>query len=313
MFSPGAKIARIAERQHAVFTGTQARACGMSQDAIDRRVAAGLWLREHTGLFRIGGAPRTFESDALGAVLAAGRNVVASFTTAGRLFGLDGIDDGAVHVTVVGRRHVRVDGVFVHRPRVFTKPDATRIGVIPVTTPARTLIDLAAMLDPTTLEDAIDDARRRNLINVNVLSRRVEKMNPHGRRGVLTLRRFLRERIGLPIPGSNWERRLQRLLTEHGLPRPVPQYEILDGDGNFVARPDLAYPDERLYIEFESEEFHSRRSDWEDDLERQNELVALGYAPIRVSKRQMTTAPDRVVAHVSGRLTAAHAARRAQT
>lgn len=313
MWSREARIIRIAERQHAMFTGVQAMKCGFSQDAIDRRVRAGLWEREHQRVFRIRGAKRTYESDVMAAVLAGGRGALASHTVPLRLLGFDDLAEYPIHVTVPGRRHVRMRGVVLHRPVKLEKRDATRIGVIPVTSVARTLIDLAAVLSPSTLEDVIDEARRRDMINLWNLARRVDKLTPNGRRGVLLLRRLTRARVGKPVPGSKWEPRLADLLTARGLPAPVPQYEIFDDAGNFVARPDLVYPVERLYIEYESEEFHWSHSEREHDMERQNKLVALGYAPLRVSKKQMTDAPDRVCGQVSAALAAARAGFGAET
>jgi very-short-patch-repair endonuclease len=130
-------------------------------------------------------------------------------------------------------------------------------------------------------------------------------MSPNGRRGVLRLRRLLRERLGEAVPGSKWETRLKQLLRDNGLPPPAAQFEIFAADGRLVGRPDLVYPRAKLFIEFDGYAFHSSRIAWEDGIARQNELVGLGYRPLRVTKRQMERAPERIVELISGRLIAA--------
>jgi hypothetical protein len=298
------KIAHIAERQHAVVTGAQAVASGLSQAAIGRRVREGSWTREHSNVYRIRAAPATFEGRAFAAVLAGGPGALASFTTAGRLLqvevGLDGI-----HITVPNRRRVRIPGVVVHRPVRVGKKDTTRVGVIPVTSPSRTIIDLAAVLAAPALEDAIDDLRRRALIDVPKLAARVGRMNPAGRRGIVLLRRLLAERVGVAVPGSNRERDVGALLKDAGLPAPVPQYVICDEGGRFVAQVDYAYPEARLVVEFDGYEKHSSRRQWENDLVRQNAVSELGWRFLRISSRQADNAPHRVIDLVSGRLRAA--------
>lgn len=214
MLAADGRIARIAERQHSVFTVDQARRCGLGSSAI--------------------------------------------------------------HITVTGERRVRVSRVVIHRPHGLTRRDVSRIGVVPITSPARTMIDLAAVVSEPVLENAVDEARRRGLLSVPALARRVDAMSPNGRRGVLRLRRLLRERLGEAVPGSKWETRLKQLLRDNGLPPPAAQFEIFAADGRLVGRPDLVYPRAKLFIEFDGYAFHSSRIAWEDGIARQNELVGLG-------------------------------------
>jgi len=302
---PEARIARIAERQHSVFTTEQARASGLSAAAVQRRVDAGCFARIYRTVLHMRGGALTYEGRVLAAVLATGNGASASHVTAGRLLHLDDVVANDLHVTVADGRRVRIPGVVIHRPRRVTKRDFTRIGVIPATSPGLTLIDLSGVLSEPALENAIDDARRRELVYASSLLRRVEAMDARGRRGIPLLRSVLRERVGEPIPGSKWETRLKELLVSHGLPLPIAQFEIHAPDHTFVGRPDLVYPQARLFIEFEGYAFHSSRIAWEDGIARQNELVALGWVPLRVTKRQMEHAPLRIIDLVSGRLISA--------
>ena len=137
-------------------------------------------------------------------------------------------------------------------------------------------------------------------------------MDARGRWGILLLRKILRERVGVPIPGSKWETKLKQLLVCNGLPMPVAQFEIYSADGTFVGRPDLVLPQAHLFIEFEGYAFHSSRIAWEDGIARQNELVGLGWVPLLITERQMERTPTRIIELVSDRFLTARAIKRPQ-
>jgi hypothetical protein len=223
---------------------------------------------------------------------------VASHVSAGRVWGLDAIPRQRIHVSVANRSAVRASGIVLHRPRTLTDGDVTTVGVIPVTTPIRTLVDLATMVPRSSLEDAIDSFIRKDVLDPSVLRDRLDAMAPFGRRGFRMLRELAAERVGEPVAGSVRERRLFDLLRSAGLPLPTKQFRILSADGTFVARPDLSYPPLRIYIEFESVERHTGRRNWERDIARQNALVALGWLPLRITARQMDLAPSDVISLV---------------
>src|SRR5207253_6607337 len=84
VLGPDAVIARIAERQHSVFSVAQAGRCGLDTSAVQRRVNSGRFERVHASVLRICGVALTIEGRAMAAVLAAGRGAVGSFVTAGR-------------------------------------------------------------------------------------------------------------------------------------------------------------------------------------------------------------------------------------
>src|SRR5437899_788339 len=100
MQSPDVRIARLAERQHSVLSGEQARSCGLSQDQIDYRVSSGLLLRLHRAVYRVPGSKLTEEGAVLAAILAAGDGAVASCITAARVFGVEILDGKKPHISV---------------------------------------------------------------------------------------------------------------------------------------------------------------------------------------------------------------------
>lgn len=307
------RIAAIARRQHGAFSRAQALSCRFTVDQIRGRIEAGLWLRIHRGVYAIGGAPSTLEGATLAAVLAAGDRAVASHETAARLWQLPGTSTASIHVSIRGRQRRRVPGVRIHLPRTLSPRDTTRIGAIPVTTAARTLCDLASSVVAPALEDALDDALRRDLVTVRSMNARLRSVRKNGRRGLPVLERLVEDRIGEARSESRLETAFRRLLRDNGLPRPVAQYEIRSPDGTFVARVDFAYPQARLAIEVDGYAHHSSRRDWERDRVRQNRLVALGWAPVRVTASEMTERPDDVLALIWRHLAGSGAANRHQS
>jgi len=295
-------VAKLAEGQHAVFTRAQALRAGFTTDEIDGRLRRGLWVRIHRSVYRIRGSAHTFESEALAAVLGAGPGACASHATAGALWKLEGISAGSLHVAVPGRRRTRVPGVQIHRPVDLRSSDVTRVGVIPITSPGRTLVDLCRSCGRESLEDALDDAIRKKLVTPKQLLTRVRAMAHTGRRGLPVLECLLEERCGRPVSGSGLENRFARLLKRAGLPAPVSQFVVRAKDGAFVARVDFAYPQARLAIEIDGYEHHSSRKRWEYDRARQNRIVELGWFPLRITARQIVARPEEVVALVSGAL-----------
>jgi hypothetical protein len=299
-----ALLAAVAERQYGVFTRGQAIDSGFTPDEIEGRLASGAWGPVHRGVYRVAGAPLSFEAAALAAALACGRGAFVSHATAGRLWLFEAFVSDERHVAVTNGRRVRIPGVIVHRPQVLTKRDVTRIGVIPITTPARTIIDLAGTLPLPQLEDVVDSAIRRRLAAAPAFLRRVDELAFRGR---AALHRLLVERVGRRPAGSSKQNELKRLLTAAGLPEPEAEYVVTSPTGAFVARVDLAYPDVRLAIEFDSYEWHSSGRAFVADRRRINRLREIGWPPLLVTDRAMKEHPAEVIAQVSRALGAAEA------
>ncbi len=277
--TPDQLIARLAERQHGVFTFDQALACGLSPKAIRYRVAVQRWIRVHKGVYRLSGTVRTFEQITMARLLACGPGAVAFRRTAGALFEVEGIGPRIVEIAVASTRKPRL----AHRINGLASSDLATIGVIPVTKPDRMMIDLASVLTPDPLEDALDDTIRRRLVRPRRLETRLVQMSRHGCKGLGLLLELVRVRTTKNVAGSGRENTVRRALTRAGLPEPIRQHEIYDADGAFVARPDLCYPDRRLYIEYDGTHHESPRQRQADN-DRLNRLTALGWRPLRFSK-----------------------------
>lgn len=105
-----------------------------------------------------------------------------------------------------------------------------------------------------------------------------------------------------PIPGSPFERRFIQFLGRRRLPPAERQFVIEDGNGNFVARVDFAYPELKVAIECDSKKHHFGRGDWESDVERRSRLAAFGWLVIHVSWDMLVNRPDELEALIRGAL-----------
>lgn len=172
--------------------------------------------------------------------------------------------------------------------------DRTERNGIPVTTPARTLIDVAAVSPPLAVEEALDDALRRKLVSIPRLRWRLEELNARGRSGITVIRRLLDVRDGLGrVPESVFETRLLRAMHAAGL-RPVLQHEVR-ARGRLVAIIDFAFPDVKVAIEADGFRWHSGRARWDIDRARRNELTLLGWRIIHVTWTEFARDPESVI------------------
>jgi len=187
----------------------------------------------------------------------------------------------------------------MHRS-ALAQPDIGRRGPIPVTRPARTLLDLAGV-EPGLVEGALDDALVRGLTTLGSLARMLERSGGPGRAGTVLLRGLIGERrAGLQSTESALEDRLVRLLRRHGLPEPVRQHRVVLPDGA-VVRLDLAYPGVRLGIEADGRVWHSGRADFTRDRQRANRLAGVGWTLLRYGQADVGRGRS-VAAEVAGLL-----------
>lgn len=190
-----------------------------------------------------------------------------------------------VWVTVAkGDRRSR-RGIRVHRHQLATA-EVGRLDGVPVTAPARTLLDIAAIVDEEQLERAVANARIKGWAGESGLRRQLERSS--GRRGAGRLRALLDREAEPAFTRSKAERLLLRLVRRSGLPEPESNARI---HGLNV---DLLWRRERVVVEFDSLKFHSHPVVFERDRAKGNDLQLHGYLIIRVTWRQLTHQPDLV-------------------
>jgi very-short-patch-repair endonuclease len=226
----------------------------------------------------------------MAAALWGGEEALVSHRAAGVLWALDGVTGRRVEITVGREFDRRSPLVIVHRS-LHPDPDRRELHGIPITSPARTLIDLARALSPHRLELAVEDAFRRQLTTPEELDRELWPIGGRGRTGCGVLRELLESRG--TTTESPWETRVRRLLLDHGLPAPVAQHPVTVAGRTF--RLDLAYPEHRVDVEFDSLRWHTGRERLEADSERRNLLNTAGWRIVHVTAGMLREHPEHVV------------------
>ena len=215
------------------------------------------------------------------------------------MFLIAGVGHGRLELTVPKGVRLRRAGVLVHEARDLTGVDVTVVDAIPVTTPTRTLIDLAAVLTPDAVEEALDDALRRRLTSISRLRWRIGELSRSGRRGLSVIRTLVDARSGDPsVPQSVLETRFLRLVRRKRLPEPKSQHQVRDR-GRLIAIVDFAYPDRGLAIEIDGYRWHSGRANWERDLARRNSLMSRGWRVIHITASDLERRAPEVVDQIA--------------
>jgi very-short-patch-repair endonuclease len=288
------ELARLAELQRGVLHRRQLLEAGLSAAAIKRRLASRCLHPLHPGVYLFGRPRLEPLAAATAAVIHfAGRGVL-SHRTAALLWQLHDAPELPVEVTLIGLDARSRPGLVVHRSRGLRPADVCRHSRLPVTAPARTLIDLAAVLEGDELEAAYAVALRRRLLEPSQLARVLEA-NPRVK-GAASLRELVASGRAPTLTRSAYERKLLHLLERAQLPKPTVNAQLL---GMEV---DLLWPQQRLVVEFDGFGFHSTRRSFERDRLRDQRLVAAGYRVIRITARQLDRTPEAVIARVAAAL-----------
>ena len=268
----------------------------MSKQSLSRRVQRGELVRVHPRVYRSTLVATSLREAALGAVLWAGDGAVASHTSAARIFGA-GVPTTQVHVLVPNARRLKSNAVAVHRG-FLTGNDRRIRDRVPVTSPARTLVDLAGMLDSEVLEATLEDFLHRGLTTPMAVQRCLDSTGGTGRAGSHLVRALLAQRDEAPLE-SRLEVKLWRLLRAAGL-HPVRQHVIQCDSKTY--RLDFAWPVLKVAVECEGFAAHGGRRAFDDDRKRLAALVAAGWVVIPMTWKQVADEPDAVISTVAAAL-----------
>jgi very-short-patch-repair endonuclease len=258
------KLASLASASHGVVTRAQLLRAGLTPDEIRERLQSGALLREYRGVYRVGHRAPSVEARYLAAVWACGEGALLSGRAAAHLLGILTTPPSMPEVTA--RTERRITGVATRRSRSRDASDATTWRGVPVTTAARTLVDLSSVLAVEQLARACHEAGIHHGTTPSqveaVLARRPSS------RGAAKLRRILRGEAHVTL--SALERRFLALLREAGLPLPVTNRPA---GGRRV---DCRWVEQRLTVELDGYRYHSSRHTWELDRRREREAYARG-------------------------------------
>lgn len=280
---PEAWVLDAAARQHGLVTTAQLRGAGWSKKVISGRERSGLLRRVHRGVYLVGPLV-TPQTTAMAATIASGPEALLGHYPAAVVWGLRPPRDGPMHVTLPHGAHSR-PGIQVHRA-ILHPGDRTRHLGVPITSPARTLLDLAATEPIAELDRALNEARIGRLVSARSLDEQFSRYPTH--RGTAALKEA--QQTEPHLTRSEAERRTLDLIRQAGLPRPEVNAQV---EGYEV---DLVWRERELVVEIDGYAFHSARAAFERDRRRDQQLVAAGYRTIRVTWRQLEDESHRLVA-----------------
>jgi very-short-patch-repair endonuclease len=301
---------RLAAPRAGVVARAELEALGWSDGRIAHAVHSGALIRVWRGVYRLAGVAWTRRAGFHAAVLAVGADAHLARWSAAELHGFCEPRPRPVDVLIPHRRtvEVRTDGFLrISRTRALPEPDRAVVGELPVTAPARTVLDLAATTATTRLAELVAAAIRVHACGVEdlqaVMSRRP---NVRGRGRLRQVLHLLDEDGGRSR--SDVEVVALRELVRAGLPRPAVAFKVHDDQGRFVAEVDLAYPEVRLAIEIDGYRWHSTPAQKRADEDRQNRLVLAGWTVLRFSAAEVRSDPRPMVQAIRTALAQAPAA-----
>jgi very-short-patch-repair endonuclease len=271
-------LRKAARPQRGVLTIEQAHDLGASESAIRHRILTGAFERLAPRIIVVGGVPLTTDLRRYAAWLECGGRSALSHETAAAHWRLPGFRAQPFHV-------VRLrDGVFppvslatVHTTRVLPDTQYVCAEGLNITTPTRTLFDLAARVHPGRLERLVDWAWSHRLTSWRLLDRTLRELQGRGRTGITVMRRLLDDRPATyEPPASNLEARFQKVLCDDGQEAMDRQVDIGD-ESRWIGRVDFVDRARKVIVEVQSDVHHTSVSDARDDAERRVRLSAGGW------------------------------------
>jgi very-short-patch-repair endonuclease len=280
----------VACQQLELITTPQLRAAGISKDATATRRSRGSLHRIHHGVYLFGSPLMLPGARELAAVLACGDRSFVSHRSAAALWGLAAGFADKIDITAVGARRCRA-GIRTHVVAGLDPMDRYMRNGIPVTAPARTLLDFASQGTTGEIELAVAEAYAHKLVTEPELKAAIGRALR--RPGASVLRAELKREGGPQWTQSEAERRMLRLIRAAGLPLPRTQLRIAGWPADFV------WVEQRLIVEVDGYAFHSHRRAFERDRRRDQTHMTAGYIVLRFTWRQMQEEPFVVIATIA--------------
>jgi very-short-patch-repair endonuclease len=261
-------IERLTDRQLGHVTRAQLLAHGMSQQAIRTRIRRGDLIRVHHGVYAVGHVPKHAHARSLAAVLACGDGAALSHAAAAALWD---VLEWPATLEVTASSYHRRKRITTHRSSTLTAKDIRKRHGVPVTSPARTVLDLQPRLTDARLQRVVNDLRIAGHLSKTAFSdlcARSTKVNA-------LLGDSERPTRSPP------EDRFKAFLTRRGLPHPEFNVTI---DGREV---DALYREQKLIVEIDSWDYHGDRPAFRRDRRKDGRALASGYRTLRVVTDQL--------------------------
>jgi very-short-patch-repair endonuclease len=286
---PERALAELAAGQWGVVSVAQLRGLGFGRAAVTRRVQAGRLHRLYRGVYAVGHARLPREGRWLAAVLACGPGAVLSHRSAAAHWGLLPTEQARVDVTARPSREGRVT-IRLHRSRSLIARDTTSYQGMPITSVARTLLDLAATVRPDRIERALAQAQRLQLYDHQAIRDVIERTNGH--RGRTPLARATARDPA--FTRSEAEARFLALARRATLTDPLVNH-ILTAPDHPRLEVDFYWPQHHLIVEIDGWETHRSKAAFEADRQRDAALTAAGHRVLRFTWRTIAHEGETVI------------------
>ena len=268
----------LARRQHGIVTRRQLLNLGFGEEAIEHRIAKGRLHRVGRGVYAVGWPQPTAKGRWMAAVLACGEGAALSHRSAAALWGIGTETAGQIDISVRRRCEHRRAGIRARSRPSLPEMDVAQIDGIPLTTPVRTLLDLAAELAPRALERAVNEADKLDLVDPETLRDHLEDIPGPG---VRRLRKLL-DRHSFRLSDSDLELRLRQIAKTAGLPTPLTKVWVNRFEVDFY------WPDLGLIVETDGLRYHRTPSAQAHDRLRDQVHTAAGMTSLRFTYSQVT-------------------------
>lgn len=281
-------VADLAQRQHAVVSRRQLLALGMGRRTIVGRLERGQLHEVFRGVYVVGVRRISTKGRYMAAVLACGEGAVLSHRSAARLWKLLPPAPGSIDVTCP-RAEVERKGIVGHRSRLRDDEWLVHDG-IPVTSPFRTIFDLAAVAPMRELERAFHEAEVREVTDRVSLPMLLERYP--GWRGSRNLQALLESRQTPMITRNDFEEAFLVLVDRCAVRRPRMNAPLAIRGRFFEI--DALWEAERVAVELDSRGVHGTHKKFESDRLRDRVLVAEGWKTMRITWRQLQDEPEEI-------------------
>ncbi len=276
------QIQHVAKKQHGAISWRQLQLLSFKRWQIKRRVRSGEWIRELPGVWRLSWAEPTWMQKVWCASLWGGTEALISHRAAARLWELDGIESEGVELIAPNRLRRKPGWLCTHQTFPVPREVRRTKNGVPLTSPSRTLVDLAGAVNEETLQRALEHAIRRKIVSLTAIRRILRFVPARGKAGTGTLGRLLDGGVWSIETQSELERSALALFRQSGLPKPECQYTVVGGNQR-LGTVDFAWPEARVIVEAEGFQFHSGRRAWEHDIARYNRLTLQGWTVLRLT------------------------------
>lgn len=267
--------------------------------AARRRAEAGVWVRVFPRIYALAGSPRTWRQMLMAATLWGEADSYVCHRSAAALWVLPGFPSGPVELITARTRAPHP--IRLHRPATLGLGETAVVDGIPVTSAARTLVDLSRSTPRPLFEAAFHHCLRTRLTTIGAMRHLSERHQGHGAFGAPALRATVAlYEGGGATPESPLESRLLQLLLDAGLPSPARQHPVKLRGG--TRRLDFAWPDARVGLEADSYQWHSSPAAWRADRRRLAELREAGWVIVSATAEDVRE-PDRVIRSLTRALT----------